>query len=280
MHSGQLVSPELDSHMRLRTASEPPPADLDSQAAQLNRQCYADNPAVDADLVTSIKRQMLVIFDLIYPGYVPDYRNGWLMHSPRLAATIQFLRRIGFESDLTLEIGEVSVASYILEEYFPNVRWRRAHWDIRLRWPTPENHYDSIICTEVLEHLCDLERDTYSVWRGSGLSAFLTESFRGLRPGGYLFASTPNAHSALCLHHVLHGYPPMFFQPHLREFGREELTRAAESCGFIVEEFFAVQCLTMDTGIDLTRAFRSLLVAGASIENRGDDWFILLRKPN
>jgi SAM-dependent methyltransferase len=265
--------------MHKRTETAAAPAETDEQAARLWRMCNEDNPAVDAAMVASIQRRMQEIFQKIFPNYSPDYRGRWLTHAARLAATVWFLRQAGLAQESALEIGEVSVASHIMADYFPKVRWQRSDWDIRRGWPTADNPFDCIICTEVIEHLCDVENDVYAVWRSSGLRAFLVESLRSLRPGGYVFASTPNAHSALCLHHALLGYAPMFYQPHLREYGRDELTRIAQSCGFIVERMISVQCLTMDAGIDLTKAFRSLLVAGASTEDRGDDWFMLLRKP-
>lgn len=55
-------------------------------------------------------------------------------------------------------------------------------WDLeRAPYPLPDDHYDGVIFTEVFEHLRD-----YPV-------RSLEEIGRILRPGGYLFFTTPNA---------------------------------------------------------------------------------------
>jgi 2-polyprenyl-6-hydroxyphenyl methylase/3-demethylubiquinone-9 3-methyltransferase len=108
-------------------------------------------------------------------------------------------------------------------------------WDLeKVPYPLPEAAYDGVLFTEVFEHLRD-----YPV-------TSLHEVVRILRPGGYLFFSTPNAASLVNRLRVLRGgstYTPMadwvggvIHARHAREYLFAEIDDIMRSAGLTVLE--------------------------------------------
>ena len=98
--------------------------------------------------------------------------------------------------------------------------------------PTKDATYDSILCSEVLEHL-----DVDPMF-------MLAELNRVLKPGGLLVLSTPNSCSTQSLWKLLRGYEPYFYMQyhkdrspyrHNYEYSKRTLKTVVEAAGFQVE---------------------------------------------
>jgi SAM-dependent methyltransferase len=106
----------------------------------------------------------------------------------------------------------------------------------RDRYPYEDGRFDTVLCTELFEHL------------GHDPMHCLAEINRILKPGGHLLLSTPNACSvraiAAILGHYHPGFFPAFMRPsasgevdprHHREYAPREVAMALQSAGFTVE---------------------------------------------
>jgi ubiquinone/menaquinone biosynthesis C-methylase UbiE len=101
--------------------------------------------------------------------------------------------------------------------------------------PFPNDYFDSVILSEILEHL---EDDV----------AGLREARRVLKPGGVVAITVPNAHypflwdpinrmlEALFHTHISRGPLAGIWANHVRLYERAQLRRAVETAGFIVEQ--------------------------------------------
>ena len=78
----------------------------------------------------------------------------------------------------------------------------------------------------------DRAEDDVTMFTYSGIRNLLSECFRILRPGGWLFLSTPNLASLGCLWTHLQGDAAHWHKPHVRELGPEELRWFLEQAGF------------------------------------------------
>ena len=88
--------------------------------------------------------------------------------------------------------------------------------------PLPDDHFDKVICTEVMEHVDDP-------------TAFISELVRVGKPGAHYLLSVPDIASETVQQQVA---PPLYFEKphHIRIFSREEFTALVEDAGLIVEQ--------------------------------------------
>jgi len=121
-----------------------------------------------------------------------------------------------------------------MNDLFVDAGVRTVLWDLEKHpYPLEDNQYDGVIMTEVFEHLRD-----YPV-------RAILEAHRILKPGGYLFFTTPNATSlmnrirflfgknvATPLPDWIDGIP---FARHAREYTFPEVHYIMGLCGFSVE---------------------------------------------
>jgi SAM-dependent methyltransferase len=147
-------------------------------------------------------------------------------------------------------------------------------------FPYPSNHFDTVLCCEILEHLT---QDPMQM---------MAEIHRILKPGGILILTTPNASSLHAIFSVLNGNHPAFYNRyprppqasqeallsrHAREYTPAEIANLLGDSGFVV--------MRMETGEYGEEGFpdsgsaRDLLVrCGRSVQLRGDCIFAVARK--
>lgn len=258
---------------------EAPPSfkDFRKEAKILNRRLYEHSANMNPELLETVTAQIDQFSREL--NYEDEWRAGWHEHRYRLAATLAALKPLLKDGASALDLGGLSVTTLLLKKHFPGIRWRNADWDLRRPWQCEADSLDAIIAMEVFEHLNDLPDDLNDTFNQTGICGCLDQAYRALRPEGLLFATTPNATSIVCVGHILFGNPGMFFPKHIREYCKQELVDLAQQAGFRVESIYSVHCLTIDTGVDYTPIFQLLLANRDPVEDRGDDWFMVLQKP-
>lgn len=203
-------------------------------------------------------------------------------HGPRLILSKNWLQTVlPTEGHFTaLDLGAEGISTFLWKQWFPNIQWENTNFDLRFRWDLPDTFVDFIVCTEVIEHLPDQPNAIYNEGFGKfGVRSLLQESFRVLKPGGVIFITTPNAASMLHLRAALLKIPPWFFDMHIREYTLEEVTTEVKKAGFEVFRAQDVHCMSTTLYPDFISLFELLQLNGYSTERRGDDLFILARKP-
>ena len=214
-------------------------------------------------------------------GYDKEMEAMWATHANRILLSEKWIGKAlsHLPSDsLALDLGAESVASDYLRYKFPQAKWENTDFDVRYPWKIPASSVDLIVCTELVEHLSDQPNEKFN--EGFYKLGFITlaeESFKALKPGGYMFLSTPNAASVIHLWATARATPPWFFIKHVREYILSEVTGQLQYAGFEIVEARDVHCMTI--WMDHTPVFRMLLENGFPVEGRGDDLFVLVRKP-
>ncbi|OHD54264.1 MAG: hypothetical protein A2Y33_16465 [Spirochaetes bacterium GWF1_51_8] len=93
--------------------------------------------------------------------------------------------------------------------------------------PYPDNRFDLVICTEVLEHIVNPE-------------VVMSEAFRVLKPGGIFISSVPNIYQLATFILVFLDIPPInsarYGSQHYRDYTKKILKRAWKEHGFIVKK--------------------------------------------
>lgn len=218
-------------------------------------------------------------------GYDHLTTQNWESHIYRLLLTAEWIAEIlqNFPPDTPiqgLDLGAESIASDYWRSCFPNVSWENTDFDLRAPWKIPPASKDLLVCTEVIEHISDPVLDNRNDgFYGLGLHAMLQEAFKVLKPGGYFFLTTPNAASVLHLKLILDGNAPWFLREHVREYTLAEVTLMLRRAGFEIVRRRAIHCMSVLKFVDYTPIFRLLLENGFPVDGRGDDLFILARKP-
>lgn len=88
---------------------------------------------------------------------------------------------------------------------------------------------DLVLCTEVLEHLCETGNEHHATF--GPVVRVLKEVFRVLTPGGRVIISTPNAASYQAFQRWYTGQAPMNYSRHYREYTMSELTAVCNDVG-------------------------------------------------
>lgn len=253
---------------------------LIAQAEALNRSLFSDVESIPSEEWKKVEKQVADFCDR--RQFLPDYKAAWVRSQHRLYLTIKWLEKLipPAATNMTgLEMGGESPATDLLNYYFPNLQWRCTTGDLRYPWKEESNSVDILVCTELLEHVSDLPEGFSDSFLGTGMKAVLGESFRVLKPGGRMLVTTPNSASILHLKSALFGYTPWFFTKHVREYTIDELTALIQEAGLQVVESRSIHCMTYDYYVNYTGEFKMLLENGYNTANRGDDIFLIARKP-
>lgn len=107
----------------------------------------------------------------------------------------------------------------------------------RDRFPYCDDHFDTVLCCELIEHL------------PSDPMHMMSEISRILRVGGHLVLTTPNACSARAIAAILQGYHPGFFPAYIRPSDNGGETEARHAREYAPRE---IGRLFHDAGIELT----------------------------
>lgn len=253
------------------------PWTFDPRAVKLNQDLYENNPDLDPAMLARVRKEIDEISDML--KYEKSYRAAWQSHAERLSASIIELRKVIQPGQRVLELGWPTLTLHLLRSHFPDAHIESGAFEVRQNWPLADASIDGVISMEVFEHLSDIPDGINETVTFSGFQGCLNESFRALRPGGWVFGTTPNGTSVVNLLSVLWGATPWFYQPHFREYGRADITKLALNAGFEIETLRAAHVLTVSNKTDYTPVFDALIRYGYTLQDRGDNWFITLRKP-
>lgn len=246
-----------------------------------NEKLFADVRALDEHEIELTKNKFREFAGA--RGYDKESQIKWEAHIYRIMLSANWMEealRLLPANPVVMDLGTENVVSDYWRFKFPQVQVINTSFDLRYPWPTPPESCDLIICTETVEHLADHVNPSFNEgFYQSGMVALLRESIKALRPGGYLFLTTPNAASVLHIKAVLQGDPPWFFIQHVREYIMKEVADHITGAGFEITKSRDVHCMSVMAYSDFAPIFKLLLDNGFSPEGRGDDLFILARRP-
>lgn len=205
----------------------------------------------------------------------PSYEE---VHAKRFALSMEWLRPLLTGKPRLLECGGVSAFTEQLRAQWVPVDGTKG--DLRYGTGGTEGTYDGVLCMEVLEHIADQEPAGISAeWQGDGARALLGSIFRSLKPGGWLFLTTPNAASITTIKHALRLAPPQLYRPHVREYAPYELDELVRAAGFAIERRETLDVWRNAISPEEHRAIIAFIArSGYPKELRGEDIFLLARK--
>lgn len=216
-------------------------------------------------------------------NFQESYTEAVLSHRYRYFLTIEKIKELlqkGSKFELGIEMGGDGPFSDLLKFFLPEITWTYTKGDLRGDWGVKRDSLDLILSTEVVEHLSDIPEGFQDTFYHTGLIETLKESYKSLKKGGILFITTPNAASVNVITNVLAGAAPWFFPLHVREYTKNDLITKLEEQGFEIVSANAVHCMSYPLNINWICAFEALLTCGYDCSERGDDLFIICKKPS
>lgn len=250
-------------------------------ARELNRVLFSNVTQLNKSEIEKNIKEMRRLSEA--RGYDKNDQDLWDTHVYRMMLSEIWIGEIVkslTEQAKVMDLGVESVTSDYWRLKFPGVAWSNTNWDLRYPWKTEAGTTDLIVCTELVEHLSDQANEIFNEgFYKSGFFVLLRESYQALKPGGYLFLTTPNAASVLHIKLTLQGDPPWFFIKHVREYTMNEVVEQVKGAGFEIVRNKDIHCMSIGTHPDFTSIFQILLENGYDTNGRGDDLYILARKP-
>jgi hypothetical protein len=208
----------------------------------------------------------------------PDYRK---VHAKRFELSLQWLMPIVTLDAKVLELGGNGAFTKMFRtpsgcQIHPRESDLRYADDNFKSWA---GQYDGILCMEVLEHIHDQETQKPTEWRGTGTAEMLRFALEMLKPGGWLFLTTPNVCSHHAIFNALTMAAPAVYRPHVREYAPSEVVALLREAGFTIDRFETVNCWTYGTAGDRER-LAAFTEEHFRTDHRGDDIFVIARKPH
>lgn len=202
-------------------------------------------------------------------------------HYLRYCCTVRDLDGIGidFANALICESGHPSTVTLYLETLGATIEC--ALDDLRYPLSMPSDRFDLVFSLEVIEHIKDHDSDELadiSIFNRSGVKTYSSEMARLVKPGGHVLITTPNPNSLMSLDRLLRFDPPSVFRPHVREYTKTELIEFFPD--FKVVKYQANYCFGYFEYNRVAKVPDTLAKLGIPIDDRGDDHFLLLRKPD
>jgi SAM-dependent methyltransferase len=200
-------------------------------------------------------------------------------HQRRYALSAQWLEGLLQAGAVVYDCGRGAwPLAAMLQRCFPADLRTTGEQDLRYEFATiPGGVADGVICTEVIEHLKDRGEDDPTTFTYSGIANLVGECFRILKPGGWLFLTTPNLASLGCLWTHLRGDAAHWYKPHVRELGPAEVRWFLERAGFCIVRFEGVDVWSTR---DCPPELAALAMRLAPAVPREDCLFVLAEKPH
>lgn len=278
---GRLRTLKAGASRRLRAAAEALSPEL-VQARALDEALLAEARGITEGEM----REFLGLFRRLWredAALAKQDPRDWEPHHVRLVLSMKWLRPLLGElgdAARVLEMGGESIVTRVLRTAFKRVELISFAGDLRHRWPLEDDSVDAIVSMEVIEHLADVGEGIQHSFEGTGTRRCLAEAFRVLKPGAPMFVSTPNAGSISIVLRALQGRAPWAYEPHVREYVPFSVLSSLQQTGFLVERWSTVHCFAFGDGQDsYERLFKVLIELGLPTEHRGDELFVVARKP-
>lgn len=204
-------------------------------------------------------------FELYYDSEWVQRGAYFVHHRRRFVQTWNAVAELELPIGSVLDIGGVGP----IAAYLAGIGWKVCGTDVDLRGPLPipDQCIDLALCTEVIEHIKDIDSCQISdleAFNYSGVMNMLCEIRRTLQPGGILLITTPNAASMHMLAKWLYGELLLADPHHVREFTVADLDRIARQCGLkpvlskIMDSWSLGGCEAVDQVADLLESLSSL----------------------
>jgi len=223
-------------------------------------------------LEKSVKEEMEAYFS--EQGLSEEQRKALSFDQARFTCVISWLQNLDFRGKRILDLGAPSLATRVVKRFLTNNILINTNFDLRGSFPYSDESFHVILNMEVIEHIFDIDpRHAVTL---SGVRHVLSECWRVLVHGGLMFLTTPNASSVWIIQRALLQQPPLLYEYHFREFTLTEIVDLIEVAGFQIERS-ATEKVWHFWDFRPIEAF--MRKNGYSLENRGDDIFILARKP-
>lgn len=174
--------------------------------------------------------------------YVIRHKDRILLTIQEIIALKNIYHPLCASNPRILEVGGKSIIGDVIGAVL-NTPIDNTTSDLRYAWSIPDNTYDLLINSEVIEHIKDQDagttdfNDPYAVtslstFNQSGLNCFLNECYRVLKPGGVMFLTTPNTASYTTFRYLINGCMAMIYKPHVREYCVKEMVQILEEHHF------------------------------------------------
>jgi len=210
-------------------------------------------------------------------AFNPDECKG---HERRFALTLEWLEPLLIQDAAVFDFGadmERNVFDVALRRLFPQIQLRNTSSnDLRLPLPIVPAIADGVLVMEVLEHMKDRPTDPVDTLCYTGVRTVLQEALRLLKPGGWMFLSTPNASQYGTAWRLVRGGSTSWCEAHQHEFGWHELLWWVTNTGFVIERAEAVNVWEE---LECPQELRDVMDRLCPDMPRGHCSFILARKP-
>ena len=208
--------------------------------------------------------------------YSQKDKNYYTGHAFRYFLTLYYVIKYNLYTGRILQVDDAtSFFTYLLKNFLEvdNV----VHLDTDLRKPVElyEDKFDVIICMEVFEHIIDA--DAFGWFTFNGIKTMLNSFWELLNENGKLLITTPNSCGVCSLSNLLHSINPLMFMFHAREYTPYEIKQILQALNYEIDVLNTEYAY--DNCYDKIRMLKILKTNYFDLKHRGDDIFIIARKP-